>query len=170
MCSYIFFGLVALPVAELYTLYRLSIAFGVEVPLALTGGTALLGTFVLLKHKIQSIRTVFLQSLLDPSGISGLWKLFCMMLAGVLLILPGVLTDLAGLALFFPAIQERLRLKAMKRMKGGMFSARMPAGFGPFPNGTPPPQPRPQGPEWQGAPKSRPGYTRQDGENGSQPA
>lgn len=156
MCSYIFFGLVALPVAELYTLYRLSIAFGVEVPLALTGGTALLGTFVLLKHKIQSVRTVFLQSLLDPSGMSGLWTLFCMMVAGVLLILPGLLSDLAALSLFVPAVREKLRTKAMRRVKGGMFTTK-PFPFGPPPRPRSEPPPPPAG--WEGVPKSRPGHT-----------
>jgi len=157
MCSYLFLGLIALPLAELYTLYQLSAAFGVEVPLAVTAGTALLGTFVLLKHKIQSIKAVFLQSLLAPSGMSGVWKIFCMMLAGVLLILPGILTDLAGLALFFPAIQEKLRIKATRRVKGGMFSAKMPPGFGPFP--TPAPPHAPARSEWQGEARPRPGHT-----------
>jgi UPF0716 protein FxsA len=100
--------LIVLPVAELALLIRIGQAIGVWATLALVVGTALAGMFLLSRQSFS----VFRQSL-EAMGegrppvahvVDGLF----LVLAGFLLLLPGLISDVVALTLLIPPLRRAI--------------------------------------------------------------
>ncbi len=108
MIKWIIFAFLSLPVVEIAAFVLVAKAIGLLLAFALLIGTSLLGA-VLLRHygtenlvrlkvaaggNVEALRV-------DGAGLASI-------LGAVLLVLPGFVTDLLGLALLAPSIQRRI--------------------------------------------------------------
>ncbi len=138
----LFLLFIGLPIAEIAVFIEAGRLIGVLPTILLTIGTAITGAFLM---RVQGFATLnrFTQSLekgempvaavLDGVGI---------MTAGMLLITPGLLTDLLGFLLFVPPIRRSLaRWIVRKAIAGGSVRIRTFGGTGPGvgPKPSPPP-------------------------------
>lgn len=109
-----------LPILELVLLVQIGGAIGFWP----TFGLVLLGGLVgVATARLTGVRTFFrFQSELAQGRLPGRALLdgVAMLLGAVLLIVPGVLTDLAGLALLFPPTRRWLQKRAQRRLERGM--------------------------------------------------
>jgi len=138
--------LVALPLAELALLVRTAQAIGFWATLALLMGGGLLGSFVLSRGSFGALRRAT-QAIEEgrPPMADALDSAFLMM-AGMLLITPGFLTDAMALLLLVPPLRRRLARWTVRRVleRGGL-DARAFDASGEGSGGPSPPSPRDQG-------------------------
>ncbi|MEQ1855440.1 MAG: FxsA family protein [Longimicrobiales bacterium] len=143
---------IVVPILELVILIRLGQFMGLWPTLALVLAAGFLGaalarfegTRVLLKFQSE----LAAGRLPTQAAMDGI----CVMIGGVMLLTPGVLTDLVGLALLFPPTRRGIQWWVRKRLEKGMAEGSIrvmsmgPQGFGtwggvgtpPSPTGTPP--------------------------------
>lgn len=95
------------PIADLVLLIRFGEAFGFMTALGVVLGTAVLGSAVVRSRGIE------------PIGRLG----------GILLILPGLITDSVGLALLFPPTRYLLRALTRRWIEGAMKSGALRVSF-----------------------------------------
>lgn len=98
-----------LPLAEIFLLGRLGMRLGAMPLLILISITGALGIWLMRragKPALQSLRRA--EPVVDPSILAQSWEKALLFFAGVLLLLPGPLSDLAGLALLPQANRKRL--------------------------------------------------------------
>jgi UPF0716 protein FxsA len=98
----LFFLFVILPLLELYILMKLGAIFGVGKTFLFVIGTGILGGFL---AKWAGLKVLFkVQEELEQGRFPAeqLIDGFLIFVAGVLLILPGVITDVVGIFILFP--------------------------------------------------------------------
>jgi UPF0716 protein FxsA len=141
----LFLIFIILPIAEIAVFIEAGRLIGVLPTIALTIGTAIAGS-VLMRMQGFTALTRFVQSLgrgempvtpvIDGVGI---------LMAGLLLLTPGFVTDLMGFLLFIPPIRRTLaRWLINKAIARGRVHIRTFGNFGSF--GQAPPEPPPSGP------------------------
>ena len=99
---------VALPLAELAAFIAVVVKIGLLGALALVLATSCLGIFLLRRAgngQIAQIRVSPTGGVMGATGGSGVF----LALSGILLVLPGFLTDAMGLALLLPPVQRGVR-------------------------------------------------------------
>ncbi|MCC7320092.1 MAG: FxsA family protein [Rubellimicrobium sp.] len=103
-----FAALVALPLIEIALFIRIGGLIGAGATLALVVGSAALGVLLLRGHGLRGIRLLgqTMRDGRDPGG--ALFDAAMVMVAGILLILPGFLSDLIALALLLPPVRAAL--------------------------------------------------------------
>ncbi|MEW5963566.1 MAG: FxsA family protein [Pseudomonadota bacterium] len=106
---------VALPLLEIALLIKLGQAIGFWPTLALVVGSALLGARVVHNEGFATLARVNAALAADETPIVPVAEGALMLLAGMLLIVPGVLTDGVGLALLIPMLRRRLALLIVAR-------------------------------------------------------
>lgn len=113
--------LALIPLAEIFLLGRLGMRLGALPLLILVCATGALGIW-LMRHAgrptLQSLSRA--EPVPDPSAVAQGWEMALLFVAGVLLVLPGPLSDLAGLALLWPTNRKRLAGWLSKRIGGLM--------------------------------------------------
>jgi len=110
----IFFLFIVVPLLELYVLIEVGSDIGGFATIALCLFTAALGGFII---RIQGIRTLLsAQQEMAQGAVPAEHALHGILLAiaGVLLFLPGLITDSLGFLLLIPAIRKLLMKKAIK--------------------------------------------------------
>lgn len=98
--------LVMIPIAELWLLFQLSDAFGFFTTLALVFGAGIVGAWL---AKWQGLQTIIRMQNDMRQGVLPSQTIkdgALILVAGVLLILPGVISDVLGLALLVPPIRK----------------------------------------------------------------
>jgi UPF0716 protein FxsA len=122
---WLFFLLIALPVAEI----ALLIAIGREVGLAATVGllllTGLLGAFLARRQGLAVVRKVQSEMAARRAPAGQLVDGALILLAGVLLIIPGVLTDVLGFFCLLPAGRTIIKAWVRRRFEAGLRSGRI---------------------------------------------
>ena len=109
MLLYLFFLFTLIPLVELWLLFQLSGWFGFWTTLAVVLGTGFVGAALakwqgwLAIHRVQNEMR---QGLLPAQALG---DSVLILVAGVLLITPGVLTDIFGLALLIPPFRTGVR-------------------------------------------------------------
>ena len=98
-------GLMLWGMAEITAFVVVGAWIGVLGVLALVLGTVVLGVALLRRQGVQAVEQMRVGMRVETLGSSGL-----MMLGGILLVLPGLLTDLVGAALLVPAVRRWLGL------------------------------------------------------------
>ncbi|BCE02078.1 FxsA family protein [Marinicellulosiphila megalodicopiae] len=111
MFRFFIFALIALVVIELYTLVAVAEVVGVLGTIGLAIGTAIVGLNILAG---QTKRQMFklqqaIQAGRNPQEVvaEGIWMLIC----GLMLLVPGLLTDVVGVMLLIPFIRQWLVAK-----------------------------------------------------------
>jgi UPF0716 protein FxsA len=103
---------IVLPIAELFVLFKLGTSFGVLPTVALVLGTGFLGAAL---AKAQGMRTLrAMQREMAAGRVPGreIMDGLAVLVGGALLLTPGLITDVMGLALLFPPTRRALQLLA----------------------------------------------------------
>jgi len=130
---------VVLPLVELALLIRIGQVVGVWPTLALVVVTGMTGAALAraegLKVLLRFQRELTAGRIPEQAALDGI----SVLLGGVLLLTPGVLTDVAGIALLLPPTRRRIQRWARARLEAGIRSGAVhvtvldPSGFrGPF--------------------------------------
>jgi UPF0716 protein FxsA len=101
---------IAVPILELWLLFQLSDTFGFFTTLAIIFGTGILGAWLAKWQGLQAIirlQNEIRQGLLPAQAIG---DGALILVAGILLITPGVISDLLGLALLIPPFRRLVML------------------------------------------------------------
>jgi len=98
--------LAALPLVEIGLLIRLGQAIGIGWLTVFILGTAFLGTYVIRKVGLSVFERALSRLSSDRDGFSPLFDGFLQVLAGLLLIIPGVISDVIGLVLLIPQVRH----------------------------------------------------------------
>jgi UPF0716 protein FxsA len=108
--------LLAWPLAEIAGFVVVGSALGLWWTLALVILTGLLGAFLLRQQGLHLLRTLSQQSQGGQIPPSSLVDGAMIVVAGILLLLPGFITDLIGIALFIPFVRQILWSMIGKRV------------------------------------------------------
>lgn len=123
--------LALIPLAEIFLLGRLGMRLGAMPLLILICATGALGIWLMRRAGRPTLKSLSrAEPVPDPTTIAQRWEMALLFVAGVLLILPGPLSDLAGLALLWPASRKRLADWLSKRIGGFMPGSGMPPAGG----------------------------------------
>ncbi len=96
----------ALPLLEIGLLIRLGQLIGIWWLAAIVIGTAILGTYVIRRVGLSVFERALSRLGSDREGFPPLFDGFLQVLAGLLLIFPGVISDLFGLFLLVPQVRH----------------------------------------------------------------
>ena len=105
---------IVLPIAELYVLFQLGTSFGVLPTVALVLGTGFAGAAL---AKAQGMRTLrAMQREMAAGRVPGREVMdgLAVLVGGMLLLTPGLITDAMGLTLLFPPTRRLLQLVGRK--------------------------------------------------------
>ncbi|SFV37622.1 FxsA family protein [Hyphomicrobium facile] len=96
----------ALPLLEIGLLIRLGQAIGIWWLAVIVLGTAVLGTYVIRRVGLSVFERALSRLGTEREGFPPLFDGFLQVLAGLLLIFPGVISDLLGLCLLIPQVRH----------------------------------------------------------------
>jgi UPF0716 protein FxsA len=96
----------ALPLLEIGLLIRLGQLIGVWWLAAIVIGTAIIGTYVIRRVGLSVFERALSRLGSDREGFPPLFDGFLQVLAGILLIFPGVISDMFGLFLLIPQVRH----------------------------------------------------------------
>ena len=114
MAVLILIALIALPLAEIFVFVEVGAAIGPWPTVALTALTALAGLGLLRRQGLATLGRLRAALGRDDVPTTELFHGACVLLAGALLLIPGFLSDVAGLLLFIPALRDVLRRRLWK--------------------------------------------------------
>lgn len=102
--------------AEIYVFIEIGDTIGAGPTLLLTLLSTLLGIALLRRQGVEAIQNArhSIRSRKEP--LADLFDNFCLVIAGVALVIPGFITDAIGLSLLVPAVRDFLRERFMQRM------------------------------------------------------
>lgn len=123
---------VTLPLVELAILLRVHSVFGLANTLGLVVVTGVAGAAL---AKSQGLRVLArIRSDLAAGLLPGpaIWDGVMILVAGIVLVTPGLLTDIAGFLLLVPAVRSALRARLGRRFERQAF--RRPVPFNPGPD------------------------------------
>ncbi len=120
------------PIAELYLLIEIGRRIGTFSTLALIFLTALLGSFLARRQGLAVVRRIQAEMAEGRLPASSMVDGVLILLAGAVLITPGVLTDLVGFVILVPATRALIKGYLWKRMERAVRrgSARVHVDFG----------------------------------------
>jgi UPF0716 protein FxsA len=126
MVRWIVFGLVALPIAELAVFLLVAGFIGLVAALMLMLLTSVLGVLLLkqagrsgLAQLNDSVRTRNIGTGLETGSETGLGDVAATASAGLLLLVPGFLTDLLGVLILLPAFRQWIGPQLQRAATGG---------------------------------------------------
>lgn len=157
------------PVVELALLIQLGDLIGFWPTVGIILVTGFTGTYLAKREGLSAWRR--LRAQIDRGGLPGQELLdgVIILIAGALLITPGVLTDVTGFIGLLPFTRAPIRRYVMKRITRAVEKGTLGVSFGSFgsaswdamsgpPPGTAAPDDDPVEERWQGRPQDRPGY------------
>ncbi|MDP2480592.1 MAG: FxsA family protein [Candidatus Palauibacterales bacterium] len=141
MLGRLFLLFTLVPLAELWLLLRIGAWVGLLPTLALVVGTGVAGAWLARREGTRCWATV--QTELRAGRVPGeeILHAFLVLAAGLLLITPGILTDLTGLALLLRPVRRLAVRSLRRRLEAGVRSGNVRifgAGSGGFGAGRPP--------------------------------
>ncbi len=125
MVIWLFFLLIALPVAEIALLIAIGRQIGLAATVALLLLTGLFGAFLARRQGLAVVRKVQSEMAAGRAPAGQLVDGALILLAGVLLIIPGVLTDVLGFFCLLPAGRTILKAWVRRRFETGLRSGRI---------------------------------------------
>ena len=174
MLARLLFLFLATPVIELALLIKLGDIIGFFPTVAIILATGITGSYLAKREGISAWKR--LNQKFSSGGLPGKELLdgVIILIAGALLITPGVLTDVLGFAGLIPLTRKWIRKYALKRIKRAMKRGTIRTSWGTFSTPTPPPdqgreaeQSPTSSSEWQGAPREVPRHAEEFGESSS---
>ena len=140
----ILFLFIFVPLAEVGVFIEVGGLLGLWPTLALTVLTAVLGTLCIRWQGFGLINRARAQLEAGEAPVFELVSGACLVVAGVLLLVPGFVTDAVGFLLLLPPVRRLLfdrvlaaRMTAVAGARAAAASTRRPAGGGPVPRGGP---------------------------------
>jgi UPF0716 protein FxsA len=105
------------PLVELYILLQIGSVIGAANTILLVILTGVLGAFLAQREGIRTLRTI--QSVMARGEMPGepLLDALLILVAGFVLITPGILTDLLGFLLLIPATRLRIRVWVKRQLE-----------------------------------------------------
>lgn len=146
----LFLLFLVLPIVEIYLLIQVGSVIGVFPTLALIVLTAAVGSGLARREGLAVWQKLMAQTATGQMPTNALVDGGIILSSGLLLLTPGILTDIIGFAGLIPLTRNRLRPFVISWLKGRVRISQMPA------RQTQPEQSNVQ--EWQGTPSQRPGY------------
>ena len=111
--------LLALPIVELWLMFRLAGALGFPQAVGLVIGTGLAGLMLARRQGLHALADVQLQLNEGKLPATSMADGALLLLAALLLIVPGVLTDVAGVLLLIPAVRKLAIFWALGKVRFG---------------------------------------------------
>ena len=124
------FLLIALPVVEIALLIAIGRQIGLAATVALLLLTGLLGAFLARRQGLEVVRRMQSEMAAGRPPAGHLVDGFLILLAGVLLIIPGVLTDALGFFCLLPAGRTILKAWLRRRFESGIRSGSIQVSVG----------------------------------------
>jgi len=118
----ILLALMLLAAAELFLLVRLGEAFGVLAVLGMLAGSAVLGYLAARAQGLAVVRKWRDAAATGAPPEEGLTDAFLVVLGGVLLALPGVISDVLGILLLIPPVRRRAAAHLRRRVEAWVSS------------------------------------------------
>ena len=123
-------GVISLPVMEIMTWIKVADVIGAWGTIALSIASFLVGTAILRRQGLALLLNARARMELGELPLQSAFDGLCLSAAGILLIIPGFLTDILALLLLLPPIRAGLRLWVGSKLVV-MQSARPPSRGGP---------------------------------------
>lgn len=114
----LFLLFVAVPLIELAILVRLGTAVGFWPTLALVLATGAIGAVLARQQGMQVVRGIQAELAVGRMPAARLLDGVLVLAGGILLLTPGLLTDVAGLLLLAPPSRKRVKAALQRRMEG----------------------------------------------------
>ncbi|WP_437281800.1 FxsA family protein [Sorangium sp. So ce375] len=120
----------ALPILELWLLVSIGGIIGFWPTVAIALGTAILGAALARREGLKVLAAW--RGAMEAGRVpdEGLTEGLLVLLGGVLLVVPGVLTDAAGLVLLLPPVRRRIAAAVRERFERRVAAAATTAGIG----------------------------------------
>jgi UPF0716 protein FxsA len=133
MALQVFLLMLLLPVVEIYILVEIGHATAPWVPFAIVTVSMLAGTTVTRHQGLRVLQRTREDMTAGRMPADSIFDAFLVLVAGLLLIFPGVLTDIVGIALLIPWTRALIKrgAKAWMRRHVEVHVARFGAPFGP---------------------------------------
>ena len=116
MAIYILPALLIVPLLEIAVFIMVGETIGLMPTLVVVVLTAILGTALLQHQGLQTLRRAKASLDRNEVPVAEVFDGFCLLIAGVLLLTPGFLTDAAGGLLFVPPLRAWLRRFLLHRL------------------------------------------------------
>ena len=116
MALYILLALIGVPLIEIATFIQVGDRIGLWATLAVVILTAILGTFLLRRQGMDTIRRAQMNLERGDMPLAQIFDGVFLLIAGVLLLTPGFVTDGVGFLLFIPQVRAALRHFLLKRL------------------------------------------------------
>ncbi len=129
MALYLFLLMLLLPVVEIYILVAIGHATSFWVPFAIVIGSMIIGTTVARHEGLRVLERIREDMNARRMPADSIVDAFLILIAGLLLIFPGVLTDIVGIALLIRPLRSLMKRGATAWMRRHV-EVRV-AGFGP---------------------------------------
>ena len=126
----ILIALILVPLAEIATFIEVGGLIGAGPTLLLVVIFALLGIFIIRQQGFQTLRKTQAALERGETPMAQMLDGGLLVMAGLLMIVPGLLTDAAGLLLLIPAIRRRLGRRVVQRAFMRMDTGAHPGGPG----------------------------------------
>ncbi|WMO14877.1 FxsA family protein [Pseudoalteromonas piscicida] len=130
MFRFLFILFIAIPIIEIALLIQVSEVIGGFATIALVIGTAILGARLVKQQGLGAYVNVQQQMSRGQLPAQDLFTGLCVIIAGVLLMTPGIMTDVLGFLLLTPVVRKRLAQSllahATVRVQTGMHSGQSP--------------------------------------------
>lgn len=104
------------PLLELYILIKLSTVFGVLTTISIIIGTGILGAYHAKKQGVSVMHRIREEMRYGRFPADELIDGLLLLIAGVVLITPGLLTDLTGFLILFPATRAHIKNWVKKKI------------------------------------------------------
>lgn len=112
----------AVPLLELALLLEIGKLAGLPATLALVLGTGILGAWLAKREGLKTLTRVREEMAAGRLPAEALLDGLLILIAGAVLLTPGLLTDLTGFVLLIPASRRAIRLRIAARMRRGLES------------------------------------------------
>ena len=119
MALYLFLLMLLLPVVEIYILVAIGHATSFWVPFAIVIGSMIIGTTVARHEGLRVLERIREDMNARRMPADSIVDAFLILIAGMLLIFPGVLTDIVGIALLIRPLRSLMK-RGAKAGCGGM--------------------------------------------------
>jgi UPF0716 protein FxsA len=123
--------LLALGVAELAVLVKVAGALGVVPTVLLVVGLGIAGTALVRRQGLATLRRAHAATQAGRLPVADLFDAACLLVAGLLLMLPGLLSDVPAVGLLLPPVRRLLYNALARRVRAVGRSGARPRGSGP---------------------------------------
>ncbi|HUC63432.1 MAG TPA: FxsA family protein [Alphaproteobacteria bacterium] len=118
MAPLILLAFLTLPFIEIAVFIRVGAAIGVLPTVALTLLSTAAGIALMRHQGLATLARARASAERNEPPVDEMLDGLCILLAGLLLIVPGFVTDALGLLLFIPAVRRRVRMRLWRGLEG----------------------------------------------------